>query len=124
MVPATALALLVTLAVRPWGPLALVLVPMAGGLGVAAYRGLGHALTERFLVARSGSFNRQTVVVPVERTQSGSVRANPWQRRAGLATLAVDLAGPGPSPQVPDELAATAEDLLAGVVGSREAERG
>lgn len=118
VVPATALALGLALAVRPWGALALVLVPMAAGLGVAAYRGLGHALTDRFLVARSGSFNRQTVVVPVERTQSGSVRANPWQRRAGLATLAVDLAGPGSSPRVPDELMATAEALLAGVVGN------
>lgn len=117
LVPATALALVLAVAVRPWGALALVLVPLAAALGVAAYWGLGHDLTERFLVARSGSFNRQTVVVPVERTQSGSVRANPWQRRAGLATLLVDLAGPGPSPRVPDESAARAEDLLAGVVG-------
>lgn len=119
VVPAAAAGVLATLAVRPWGALALVLlVPGAAAAGVAAYRGLGHALGDGVLVARSGAFIRHTVIVPVERAQSARVRSTPLQRRAGLATLWVDLAGPGRAAQVVDESAATAEGLLAAVVGT------
>ncbi len=116
VVPMSVVAAVVTVVVWPWGALALLAVPPAGGLGVAAYRGLGHALVDGFLVARSGSCNRQTVVVPVARSQSASVRASVWQRRLGLATLVVDLAGPGPRPLVQDEATAVAEDLLGRVM--------
>lgn len=116
--PAAALAALPALVLGPWGALALVVVAPAAAAGVAAYRGLGHALDEGVLVARSGAFIRHTVVVPLERAQSGRVRSTPLQRRAGLATLVVDLAGPGRPARVVDESAATAEGLLASVVGS------
>ena len=117
VVPASVVALALAWVFRPWGALALTLVPLAAGIGVAAYRGLGHALRERFLVTRSGWLNRRTVVVPLARVQSARLHANPWQRRAGLATLSVDLAGPGPVPQVIDEAAGTGERLLAAAVG-------
>ena len=117
LVPALALASGLTVVIPAWGALWMLAVPAAAGLGVAAYRGLGHALAGEFLIARSGSFNRRTVIVPVGRTQSGTVRTTPLQRRSGLATLSVDLAGPGPSARVPDEAAGTAEALLGGVVG-------
>ncbi|MBW3626492.1 MAG: PH domain-containing protein [Actinobacteria bacterium] len=116
--PASALAVVVALAVPPWGALALLAVPAAALAGVAAYRGLGHALDEGVLIARSGAFIRHTVVVPLGRAQSGRVRSTPLQRRAGLATLLVDLAGPGRPARVVDESAATAERLLVSVVGS------
>ncbi len=115
VVPALAVAA-VAIVARPWGVLALVLVPVAVGLGFAAYRGLGHAVSPDFLVTRSGSFNRRTVVVPLARVQSARLQASPWQRRSGLATLAVDLAGPGPVPQILDEAAAVGERLLAAAV--------
>ncbi|MBW3575525.1 MAG: NAD-binding protein, partial [Actinobacteria bacterium] len=58
------------LALPPWGALALLAVPAAALAGVAAYRGLGHALDEGVLIARSGAFIRHTVVVPLGRAQS------------------------------------------------------
>ena len=116
--PAAALAVVLTLALPPWGALTLMAVPAAAVAGVAAYRGLGHALDEGVLIARSGAFIRHTVVVPLGRAQSGRVRSSPLQRRAGLATLLVDLAGHGRPARVVDESAATAEQLLVSVVGS------
>jgi uncharacterized membrane protein YdbT with pleckstrin-like domain len=58
-----------------------------------------------------------TAVVPVAKAQSGSVRSSVFQRRAGLATLHVDVAGGGPTPKVLDEAEATAEELLQVVLG-------
>ncbi len=116
VVPVVAVALGASVVVRPWGALAFLAVPLAAGMGIAAYRGLGHALVDGFLVARSGSWNRQTVVVPVARSQSARVQAGWWQRRAGLASLLVDLAGPGPRPVVRDEASGVAEDLMARVM--------
>jgi putative membrane protein len=116
--PALVVAAAPALVFRPWGVLGLVLVPLAAAVGVAAYRGLGHALTTVFVVTRSGSFNRRTVVVPLARVQSARLRASPWQRQAGLATLSVDLAGPGPVPQVLDEAAEVGERLLAATVAT------
>jgi putative membrane protein len=120
VVPVAVVAVVTVSVLRPWGVLALVLVPLAAGVGVAAYRGLGHALSAGFLVTRSGSFSRRTVVVPLARVQSARLRASPWQRRSGLATLSVDLAGPGPVPQVLDEAAAVGEHLLAATSGTAE----
>jgi putative membrane protein len=96
-------------------PLPLLALAVAGGL--AAYRSLGHAATERFLYARSGVAIRVLTVVPVAKAQSGSVRSSPFQRRAGLATLHVDIAGGGPTPRVHDEAEGRAETLLQVVLG-------
>jgi putative membrane protein len=85
--------------------------------GLAAYRNLGHAAGNGFLYARVGVAIRVTTVVPVAKAQSGSVRSSPFQRRSGLATLHVDIAGGGPTPQVYDEAEPTAERLLQVVLG-------
>jgi putative membrane protein len=92
---------------------------LAVALGLAAYRHLGHATREGFLYARVGVAIRVTTAVPVAKAQSGSVRSSPFQRRAGLATLHVDIAGGGPTPRVHDESEATAEHLLQVVLGRR-----
>jgi putative membrane protein len=119
-VPLSVLTALDVLAVP--AALALAAVPLlalavVGGL--AAYRSLGHAAGERFLYARAGVAIRVLTVVPVAKAQSGSVRTSPFQRRAGLATLHVDIAGGGPAPQVHDESGPRAEDLLQVVLGRR-----
>jgi putative membrane protein len=97
----------------------LVLPPLAlaAVLGLAAYRGLGHAAGERFLYARAGVAIRVLTVVPVAKAQSGSVRTSPFQRRSGLATLHVDVAGGGPVPRVYDEAEPRAEALLQLLLG-------
>jgi putative membrane protein len=102
-----------------FGVVALPVLALAVMLGLAAYRHLGHATREGFLYARVGVAIRVTTAVPVAKAQSGSVRSTPFQRRAGLATLHVDIAGGGPTPRVHDESEATAERLLQGVLGRR-----
>jgi putative membrane protein len=117
-VPLWRLTALGVLAVPPG--MALAVVPaLALGLagGLAAYRSLGHATRDGFLYARVGVAIRVTTVVPVAKAQSGSVRSSPFQRRAGLATLHVDIAGGGPTPRVFDEAEPVAERLLAVVLG-------
>jgi putative membrane protein len=99
--------------------LVLPLLALAVVAGLAAYRSLGHAAGERFLYARVGVAIRVLTVVPVAKAQSGSVRSSPFQRRAGLATLHVDVAGGGPVPRVYDEAEPTAETLLQLVLGRR-----
>jgi putative membrane protein len=92
---------------------------LAVAAGLAAYRSLGHAAGRGFLYARVGVAIRVTTVVPVAKAQSGSVRTTPFQRRSGLATLHVDIAGGGPAPRVYDEAEPTAERLLQVVLGRR-----
>jgi putative membrane protein len=102
---------------RPAAPAALLGVPLAVLAGLAAYRSLGHARRDGFLYARQGTVIRVTTVVPVAKAQSGSVRSSFFQRRVGLATLHVDVAGGGPTPKVMDEAEPTAEELLQVVLG-------
>jgi putative membrane protein len=101
----------------PAAAAALLLVPLAVLGGLAAYRSLGHARRDGFLYARQGVAIRVTTVVPVAKAQSGSVRSSVFQRRAGLATLHVDVAGGGATPKVLDEGEETAEALLQVVLG-------
>jgi putative membrane protein len=97
--------------------LVVALLALAVVAGLAAYRNLGHAAGNGFLYARVGVAIRVTTVVPVAKAQSGSVRSSPFQRRSGLATLHVDIAGGGPAPRVYDEAEPTAEQLLQVVLG-------
>jgi putative membrane protein len=103
--------------VRPATPAALLGVPLAALAGLAGYRSLGHARRGGFLYARQGAVIRVTTVVPVAKAQSGSVRSSFFQRRVGLATLHVDVAGGGPTPKVLEEGEPTAEALLQVVIG-------
>src|SRR6266545_2660244 len=124
VVPVLAVAVVLAVALWPLDGLAQragVVVAFAAALlavlaGEAAYRNLGHARHDGFLSARRGALNRSTAVVPVAKAQSVRVRSSFFQRRAGLATMLVDVAGGGAVPRVTDEAAATAERLLAGLV--------
>jgi putative membrane protein len=116
VVPVLVVVALVALVLRPWGALAVVALPLAVLAGEAAYRNLGHARHGDFLTARRGALIRTTAIVPAAKTQSARIHSTLFQRRAGLATLHVDVAGGGAMPQVTDEAAATAERLLASVV--------
>jgi putative membrane protein len=108
------------LAVPPALALAAVpLLALAVVAGLAAYGNLGHAASAGFLYARAGVTIRVIAVVPVAKAQSGSVRSSPFQRRAGLATLHVDIAGGGTAPQVHDESEGRAEVLLQVLLGRR-----
>ncbi|MFC6092029.1 PH domain-containing protein [Saccharothrix lopnurensis] len=84
-----------------WGPgwtwqVVLALVPFSAALGWDRYRSLGHALTDRYLVARSGSVIRQTAVLQRTGVIGWRVSRSFFQRRAGLVTVtATTAAGDG-----------------------------
>jgi putative membrane protein len=75
----------------PWQA-ALVLVPFAALVGWDRYRGLGHALTGRYLVTRSGSLDRGTAAVRCDGLTGIVVERSYFQRRAGLVTLIAPVA--------------------------------
>ncbi len=75
----------------PWQA-ALVLVPFAAVVGWDRYRGLGHALTGRYLVTRSGSLDRGTAAVRCDGLTGIVVERSYFQRRAGLVTLIAPVA--------------------------------
>ncbi|GGK02374.1 hypothetical protein GCM10011583_37580 [Streptomyces camponoticapitis] len=75
---------------------AVVLVPIAVALALDAYRNLGHGLSGGYLVARSGTVRRSTVVLQRGGVVGWTVKQSYFQRRAGLVTLtATTAAGEG-----------------------------
>jgi putative membrane protein len=78
---------------------------LAGGVAVGvgllalaladdAWRGLGWWQRQGQLVVREGALKRRTTLLPLDRLQSVELTANPFQRRLGLATLALTVARP------------------------------
>jgi putative membrane protein len=124
LVPAGIVAVPLVVAGRVAGAVVAGVVLVGAALwGVAAYRALGHAVDGGFLYARSGAVVRRLVVVPMGRAQSASVVRSPFQRPLGLATLQVDLAGPGRRPRVLDEaeeVASASLHRVVAAVGARE----
>ncbi|MGW7533748.1 PH domain-containing protein [Amycolatopsis sp. NPDC054798] len=86
-----ALARLDVLPEWPWQA-ALVLLPFAVLIGFDRYRSLGHAITGRYLVTRSGSLARATVAVQRDRLTGIVVQRSLFQRRAGLVTVIAPVA--------------------------------
>jgi putative membrane protein len=109
--PALVVAVPVAVLLPPVGLAALVLPVLAAGLGEAAYRALGWTERDGYVVARTGGLARQVALVPVAKAQSTRLRSSPFQRRAGLATLLVDVAGRGGTPAVVDGEAAALAGL-------------
>lgn len=88
----------------PAGLWPLALVPAAYGASLLSYRNLGYALGDRFLRTRRGWLGRSVHVVPIRNIQAVAVRQSPFDRRHGLASLAVDTAGQaftGGGPAIP-----------------------
>ena len=56
-------------------------------------RGLGHALVDGHLVARSGSLNRRREALATASVIGWNLRSTWFQRRAGLADLVATTAG-------------------------------
>lgn len=91
-----------TITTSGWAVLAaLLVVPFVIGAELT-YRNLGHVATTTIVVARGGGYVRTTSLVPVAKTQSTRLRSTWFQRRVGLATLSIDVAGRGSVPRVAD----------------------
>jgi putative membrane protein len=74
----------------------LALVPFSAAMGWDRYRSLGHALTDRHLLARSGSAIRETVALQRTGIIGWRISRSFFQRRAGLVTIsATTAAGDG-----------------------------
>jgi putative membrane protein len=93
--PPVALAALVAAPVVAFagtpGLAALALLPAAAALGLARHRAGGWRLTEDGLVLRTRGLTRTTAAADPRRLQAIRTAATPFQRRAALATLAVDV---------------------------------
>ena len=70
--------------------------------GRSWYYRLGHAVHDGVLVARCGVLIEHLRAVPVDRIQSVTISQSPWQRRAGVCTARLLLAGTTDSVRVPD----------------------
>lgn len=78
------------------------------------YRRHGYALAEQYLFVRQGVFRHRIWCLPYQKMQSFSLTRSLFQRRLGLASLQVDMAG-APAiggPQIRDLPEAVAEKLL------------
>lgn len=108
--------LLVPVLIAPFslvlGAVALLAIPLAALAGDLAYRGLGHGVSSTLIVARTGGLLRSTTVVPLAKAQSVSLSTSPMQRRLGLATLAIHVAGKGASPKIVDAEAGRLTELV------------
>ncbi|WP_084735184.1 PH domain-containing protein [Actinophytocola xinjiangensis] len=79
-----------------------VLTPVAVLLALDDYRNLGHGLTDGYLVTRFGPGSRHTVALQRGGIIGWTVRRSPFQRRAGLVTIAATTAAKGGQYQVRD----------------------
>ena len=94
-----------------WWPLA-VAAPAAGaGLAADRSRGLGHALSGGYLVARSGSLTRSRQLLGTDAVIGWNLRSTWFQRRAGLVTLVATTAGGSQHVDVLDVPVEVATDL-------------
>jgi putative membrane protein len=81
------------------------------------YRFLGWGGDDRYVVASRGRVCRKTTWVPLEKVQSFRWVQGPVQRRLGLASLLLDVAGRRVRADIEDRAAAEADDLLARLPG-------
>jgi putative membrane protein len=97
LVPAAAVAavcVFLTFAVSGWFTLGAPLALVVGvALALDRTRGLGHALVDGHLVARSGSLDRRREALAAPSIIGWNLRATWFQRRAGLTDLTATTAG-------------------------------
>lgn len=77
----------------PWAASALALLPVGWLRTALAYRRYGYAMDSGLGRVSSGLVGRHLTVFPLFKVQSVTLRQSPFQRRKGLATLQIELAG-------------------------------
>ena len=94
LVLSLALVLTVVAGAPPWLLVLSVGLPLvAAAVAADRVRSLGHALTHRHFVARSGSLYRQRQALETTAIIGWNFRSSWFQRRAGLTTLSATTAG-------------------------------
>ncbi len=89
-------ALVATFAWYPAGAASLLAVAAGVPWGRRAHARAGHAVASGVIVLSSGVVAHHVQIVPVGRLQSARTLASWFQRRVGVATLALDVAGASP----------------------------
>ena len=90
---------------------ALALVLVGVPWGNAAHRRSGHARTDAVAVLAHGVVHHRIVLVPAGRIQSARSSSSPFQRRAGLHTIHLDVARAAIAPSLFDIDEAAGEEL-------------
>jgi putative membrane protein len=94
------------------GVVALVVAVVAGYFwGRAAHTRAGFAEAPPVIAFGAGVFQHETHLVPAARVQSARTRQSPFQRRSGLSTILLDVAGTRSAPSLYDVDAALARDI-------------
>jgi putative membrane protein len=86
--------------------------------GALAWRGLGAHISEHVVASRRGAVIRTTSYVPTRKAQSARAEATIFQRRRGLTTAHVDVAGQRSPPALTDRDQHDATRLAAVVPGA------
>ena len=93
VLPVAAVVLAATTPVSWWIVLpTLITIPLAALLAFDRYRRLGHALTDEYLVVRSGSLRGRRDIVQRTGIIGWNLQQSWFQRRAGLVTLVATTA--------------------------------
>ncbi|MCP9207426.1 PH domain-containing protein [Streptomyces sp. NEAU-Y11] len=92
---------------------ALLAVPLVLVLARDAHRSLGHGVTGRHLLIRSGTFSRDTVALAREAVLAWSFTDSPLTRRAGLTTVTAAVAAGQDGYRAPDMAAGDAVPFAA-----------
>ncbi len=108
---ATVGAALATAALGPPGALTLLAAPVAAAQAWLGAQRQGWAVTDDLVAARTGLWSRRTLLVPRPKIQSVATSSTPLLARAGLARVAVRIAGR--SLVLPLMTSAEADELLA-----------
>ena len=87
------------------------LLVLGVGSGLLAYRQLASGADDHAVAGRTGALGSTTEISPLRKTQGTTVRSSVFQRRLGLASLAVHVAGPAGGITLLDLDADVASDL-------------
>ncbi|MGW7369165.1 PH domain-containing protein [Streptomyces sp. NPDC054841] len=92
---------------------ALIATPVVWLLARDAYRSLGHALRDRHLLVRSGTFSRDTVALERDAIAAWTFTSSPFARRNGLVTVTAAVAAGEHGYRIPDLAAQSAPGFAA-----------
>jgi putative membrane protein len=115
VLPTVAVAAAVAVLFWPWGALALLLIPLSIFFGTLHWTALGYAWSDGTVWARRGGLFRETVIVPAAKAQSLRSSASALQRRGGVASLRIEVAGRGATPRVQDAPITELETIMAAI---------
>jgi putative membrane protein len=99
------------------GAVAFAVAASSWWLGRLDHQRRGSAVGERWIVARSGALSPVEAIAPRAKAQGTRVVSTPFQRRHGLVTLLVQVAGPAGSVAMLDLDQAGARSWAAEIVG-------